>query len=402
VRVLVAPLNARIGGTQINAVDLGAAVRDLGHEVIVYAEEGPLDELIAGRGLPKVVAATPAQRVRGTRAARELHAAVVRERIDLVHAYERARAVQAYVGAFLRTGTPVVATIYSMSVPRDLPRDLPIVVGTRELLASARERDMDAVDLLEPPVDTRSDHPGVSGSAFRLDLGIGADELAVVVVSRLSEVLKLQGLLGAIDAVEVLATEFPVRLVIVGDGPARDRVGERAESANERTGRTVAMMTGFMQDPRPAYAAADVVLGMGSSALRGMALGKPLVVLGEGGFSEVFDPTSAPRFFEIGMYGFADEAEPDRLAGQLRRLLGDAELRGELGRYSRSVAEERYGLEAAASALDGIYRRVAARRAGLLARIAHGARAGARLLRSRATRRTAPAPGRAGRKPSEW
>ena len=39
-------------------------------------------------------------------------------------------------------------------------------------------------------------------------------------------------------------------------------------------------LAGEMLDPRPAYAAADVVLGMGGSALRGMAFGKPLVVQG--------------------------------------------------------------------------------------------------------------------------
>jgi hypothetical protein len=161
-------------------------------------------------------------------------------------------------------------------------------------------------------------------------------------------------------------------------------------------------MAGFMADPRPAYAAADVVLGMGSSALRGMAFGKPVVVLGEGGFSEIFEPSTAPTFFEVGMYGFADEEAEPRLPGQLRRLLVDPALRDELGRFSRTVAEERYGLQAAGAVLDGVYRRVAGRRAGPVTRLVHGTRAGTRLALARGWRRRSPGPARAGRRPSEW
>ena len=52
----------------------------------------------------------------------------------------------------------------------------------------------------------------------------------------------------------------------------------------QTAGRQVVLLTGEIADPRPAYAAADVVVGQGGSALRGMAFGKPLVVVGEGRF----------------------------------------------------------------------------------------------------------------------
>ena len=90
--------------------------------------------------------------------------------------------------------------------------------------------------------------------------------------------------MNAIDAVSALPAELRVRLVIVGDGPARAELDALAASANARCGRTVATLVGAADDPRPWYAAADVVLGMGSSALRAMAYAKPLVVQGERGF----------------------------------------------------------------------------------------------------------------------
>jgi hypothetical protein len=58
-----------------------------------------------------------------------------------------------------------------------------------------------------------------------------------------------------------------------------------------------------MQDPRAAYSAADVVIGMGSSALRGMAFEKPTIVVGAQGFCDTFDPLRATHFERDGLYG---------------------------------------------------------------------------------------------------
>lgn len=402
-RVLLAPLSSQIAGTQINCVDLGAYVRDMGHEVLVYVEDGPLTALIDERGLPHVVAEHAAFLERGRSAAMAIRAVVARERIDLVHAYERARAVQAYFGAHVLRGVPVMATIYSLGLPHHFPDEIPIVVGTRELMEEASRRRHGSVDLLEPPVDTVRDHPEVDGRAFRRSVGIEDAELAVVVVTRLSEVLKLEGLRGAIDAVASLSGELPIRLVVVGDGPARERVDEAARAANSRVGRPVVVLPGFMVDPRPAYAAADVVLGQGSSALRGMAFGKPTIILGEGGFSEIFEPSTSPTFLEIGMYGFGDGVHgyPD-LADQLRRLLADERLRTDLGHFSRGMVEDRFSLSAAAAALEGIYRRVVGVPANLSRRLVPGARTGLELALAHGRRWLRPEPSRAGRKPSDW
>ena len=72
---------------------------------------------------------------------------------------------------------------------------------------------------------------------------------------------------------------------------------------NAAVGRAIIGLTGQIDDPRPAYAAADVVVGQGGSALRGMAFGKPVVVVGEDGFSELLTSDSSPIFLQQGWYG---------------------------------------------------------------------------------------------------
>ena len=149
-----------------------------------------------------------------------------------------------------------------------------------------------------------------------------------------------------------------MRLVIVGDGRASNKVAERAAKANAIAGRQVVLLTGEIADPRPAYAAADVVVGQGGSALRGMAFGKPLVVVGEGGFSELLTPDSASIFLRQGWYGLGPGSLGSgvpalRLA--LERLIGSPELRRQLGAFGRQLVLDRFSLHRAARVQEEEY-----------------------------------------------
>jgi hypothetical protein len=125
----------------------------------------------------------------------------------------------------------------------------------------------------------------------------------------------------------------------------------RAEHINTELGRQAVIIYGPLEDPRPAYAAADVVLGMGGSALRGMAFAKPLVVLGTRGFSRECTPETASHFLREGFYGVGDGTQAP-LAKQILHVLARRE---ELGPWSRKTVVERYGLHAAADVLERIY-----------------------------------------------
>jgi glycosyltransferase involved in cell wall biosynthesis len=179
----------------------------------------------------------------------------------------------------------------------------------------------------------------------------------VTLVSRLGAALKLEGIERAIGAAALLAERTGLRLVIVGDGPARERVARAASDVNEQTGQATVTLTGELGDPRSAYAAADVVLGMGSSALRGMAFAKPLVVLGELGFAKLLTPESAGLFLWQGFYGLGDsDRRPELLAQILGPLLEDRTRQKALGAFSRQLVESRFSLCDAAIRQVDLYR----------------------------------------------
>ena len=353
-KVLVYPHATGIGGSQLNAVEIAAAVRDRGHQVLVVSRSGPLVDTIERLGLPHVMLDARASRRPSALAAAQLTELARQRGCDIVHGYEWPPGVEAFAGPRLRLGLPVVCTVMSMAVAPFLPRTMPLIVGTNQIKSRAMVAGHRYVTLLEPPVDVRANAPDFAAGSFASDLGIPRDVPIIVIVSRLAAELKLESLLAACDAVgELAASGTALRLVIVGDGQARSLVEAAAVAANARAGHRVVTLAGLMVDPRPAYAAADLVLGMGGSALRGMAFGKPVVIQGEHGFCELLTPESAPMFGRQGWFGLGPRQHgraeaAAKLAAILRGLIGDTERQAVLGQFGRSLVVDRYSLDRAA------------------------------------------------------
>jgi glycosyltransferase involved in cell wall biosynthesis len=361
-KVLVIPHELGIGGSQLNAVELAAGVRDLGAEVVVFGRPGALAPRIAQLGLEFVEA--PARGRRPSPAVARAISALVAERgIDIVHGYEWPPVLDAVLAGATSRRAAVVATVMSMAVPPFIPRSVELVVGTEEIATWERRSGRSRVTTIEPPVDLGHNDiavdPGVAH--FRRRHGIDDARVTVVSVSRLVPTLKLEGILTAIDEVAALSEKMPTRLVIVGDGPARDEVARAAAAANARAGAGTVILTGELDDPRPAYAAADIAIGMGGSALRAMAYGKPLIVQGEQGFWETLTPDTLDGFLWTGWYGTGPgpSAGGPALRRRLERLRGDRELRRRLGRFSLETVRERFSVARAATLQQEVYRRAA-------------------------------------------
>lgn len=357
-KVLFYPHSMELGGSQLNAIQLAGAIRDRGHEVILLSEPGPLVERVQRLALEHVE--LPLHRSRPSPKVIGIISDLVRRRdIDVVHGHEWPPIIEAFLARTLVRRTAVVGTVMSMSVAPFLPRTVPLTVGTELIRRAAVAAGHRCVELLEPPVDTHADNPLVDGRSFRACQGVRSDEVLVAVVCRLVPDLKLEGLLSACDAVRELAVAGKsVRLVIVGDGQARGDVAKRAADVNAAAGYEVVILTGEMADPSPAYAAADIIIGQGGSALRGMAFAKPLVVVGEEGFSELLTLESASLFLQQGWYGLGAGSLGTGVAAlraALERLVDSPDVRRELGLFGRQLAEQRFSLHHAAEIVENMY-----------------------------------------------
>lgn len=357
---MVYPHDLAIGGSQINAIEIAGAVRDLGHEVIVVGEPGALTARVVAEGMEFV--ALPPPRLRPSPSTvRRLRELVQERRIDVAHGYEWPPAIHLSL-ATTGTNAAVTATVMSMSVAPFIPRSVPLVVGTEQIASVERERGRGDVMVIEPPIDVHENDPGrpYDITEFRRWANVDDDALLVVSVGRLARELKLEGLVTAVETVPTLGRK--IQLVIVGDGPAREALERAAARANAIHQRRAVLVPGELRDPRAAYACADIVLAMGGSALRALSFGKPVVVQGEGGFWQTLTPQSLDDFLWHGWYGSGEGqwAGGGNLKRMLRPLIDDARLRETLGAFGRTEVAPRFSLEAAARRQVALYERVLA------------------------------------------
>jgi len=385
VKILVFGHWLEVGGTQVNAIELAASLRDrFGHEVLYFATPGPMQALVEEKGL-RFLPAPAADFHPSPSRMRALHRVLRRERPDVLHAWDWWQCLDAYYVAHLLHRVPMVVTDMSMELVRLLPKALPTTFGTPELAERARAKGRVRAEALLPPVDVQLNAPGaVDPGPLRERYGIRDGDVTLVAVSRLTRMMKSEGIRRVMDAIRQVGRELPLRFLVVGDGEARSRLEELAAATNREVGREAVILVGPLLDPRPAYAAGDVVVGMGGSALRGMAFGKAAVVVGERGFAELLGPETAEAFLHRGIYGVGD-GDPGnaRIVGHLRALARDRERLLALGDFARSFVMRNFALEAVCERLEGILARAAAERAPLRVAAADGIRTGMVWLRER-------------------
>jgi glycosyltransferase involved in cell wall biosynthesis len=179
----------------------------------------------------------------------------------------------------------------------------------------------------------------------RTELGLD-DAWVVGTVGRLDD-FKNQALL--VRAMAPLLSE-KVRLVIVGDGPAREAV--EAEVAKLREPKWV-VMTGRRMDVPHIIPAFDVfALSSKSEGLplvvpEAMAAGLPIVTTAVGGLPSVVDE---------GVTGMLVPVEEDALRGALKKLVDDHALAKRMGEAARNTALQRYSADRMVEAYLALYR----------------------------------------------
>ena len=143
------------------------------------------------------------------------------------------------------------------------------------------------------------------------------------------------------DALPRIRDRFPaVRLVVVGDGEARQALADRARGIGDSV---VLLPPVPHSGVKQCYAAADVVayprrttrateLVTPLKPLEAMAMGKPIVASAVGGLRELLTDGQTARLFTAG--------SATALADVVAELLADGALRSRLGETARQVARE--------------------------------------------------------------
>lgn len=148
------------------------------------------------------------------------------------------------------------------------------------------------------------------------------------------------------------------RLLLAGDGRLRPHLEQRAREAGVES---AVVFAGFVPDVEAVYAAGDLFVfpslleGAGSSLLRAMAFGLPVVALERGGVGEII---------QDGKNGvLAVDATPEALAQAIERTLGDPASMERLSRAGRETVAERYSADRMIEATEHIFAELISERA---------------------------------------
>ena len=155
---------------------------------------------------------------------------------------------------------------------------------------------------------------------------------------------------------------------MVGDGPLIDYVKQLAKNINERLGKSVIVITGFVKNnemPRIVMYA-DIIVGVGRVALEGMACGKPVVIAGTsvgpygGNYGGIVTELTVD---ELSTHNFSgrnshDTTSPEKIANDCIQLLNDERYRSILGRFGREYVERQHDMKEVIQKVDETYHSV--------------------------------------------
>jgi len=204
-------------------------------------------------------------------------------------------------------------------------------VPSRATIADLEARGFERLVLWPRGVDASLFSPDRPGRlAVRASLGFQPDDVVVAYVSRIAPEKNIGYLADALALVQKVRPD--VRLLFVGDGPARPdlerRMGPNARFVGYRTGADLA----------DHYAAADVFAftslteTFGNVVLEAMASGLPVVALRAGGVGDTVRPGETGTLVE-------PDAPPSEFADAVIRLIDNPLLRRRTSEAARAYAQ---------------------------------------------------------------
>lgn len=338
----------QVGGAEMLAArlarQLGGSYRFL---FVCLDHLGTLGEELRAEGFPiEVLNRRPGLDWRSTfRLARLLR----REQVDLVHAHQYTPFFYALAARWLGRRIPVLFTEHGRHLP-DYPRRKRILAN--RLLLSRRDRVAAVGESVRQAVITNEGiaaervgviYNGIDLEAFanghrdregaRRAMGVDPNDLVVIQVARLDY---LKDHLTAIRALERVAAQRPqVRLVLVGEGPEREKI--EAEVHQRQLASHVRFL-GLRSDVARLVPAADVFLltsiseGIPLTVIEAMAAGLPVVSTRVGGIGEIVVEGSTGLL--------ACSGDDAALAEHLVQLADNRERRVQMGERGRQRARE--------------------------------------------------------------
>jgi len=204
-------------------------------------------------------------------------------------------------------------------------------------------------------LDDRIGDSGDAGSSLRRLFGVSPDEFVVGWVGRMTAIKRVPDVLLAFRRLRDRGVN--ARLCLVGDGPDREAVEQRAHDLGVARH---TLFVGYQRDVAAYYSFFDAFVltsaneGTPVVAIESLAAGRPVVATRVGGTPDVVQDGADGMLVPVG--------DVEAIAAALETLAADPELRRRLGEHGRERVIPRYRVERLVDDVDALYRELLSER----------------------------------------
>lgn len=297
-----------------------------------------------------------------------------RERVVICHSHNYLAQVYSTVASRLSRTPVTVHTQHGMAWlyrrKRWIKRRFLSYIADKTITVSTGARDAYIRSLRLPSHKVAVVPNGVDLTLFRSrpeavmkreEIGLKNGDMVVGTVARLSPEKDHFNLLRAFSL--VTSSRGNVKLLLVGDGPMRDKLKEmvRASGLMDKV-----VFLGNRRDVPELLNVIDIFVlpslteGLSMALLEAMATGKPIVATNVGGNPEIVMDG------ETGI--IAPPRDPENMAGALLKILSNRELAREMGRKGRERVEKEFSLEKMTRGYEAIYEELLAKKGLIVGR----------------------------------
>jgi glycosyltransferase involved in cell wall biosynthesis len=324
--------------------------------VICLTRGGPYETTLAEAGVPvhivsKKMKGDPFALRRLVKLLRELKPAIVQTWLFAANSYGRLAARMAKVPHVIASERCVDSwkSGYQLMIDRWLMRWTDAVaVNSQAVKEFYAHQGIPREKLHVIPNAVTQAEPVADRAALRKEMGVKEESFVLGFVGRLWPQKRVDDLIWAADILRL--AEWPIEVVIVGDGPRRAALERFVENMKESD---IVRFLGKRDDARRLIAGFDALVlpsdfeGMPNVVLEAMAAGTPVVASRIPGMDEVIADNETGLLFE-------PKRQSD-LARKVQRLLEEDGLGKRLAENAKNFVGERFTVEAMTKAYVGLY-----------------------------------------------
>lgn len=363
-KVFLLTTHLEMGGIPIYVLELARLLKKRGHEPVVFADSGSLEQRLAAHGIRHVRIPAKTSSEMNPKlwlsAFPRLLTAIRKEKPDIIHSHTRVTQVLGWAATDLLR-KPYVTTCHGLYKFRLGRRFLRCWGKWVMAISNATMNRLVQQYRLAPPHQVILVENGIDVARFgqapdpaeveRFKQANGLNGGPVIgAVARLSPVKGLDLLLKAVPP---LLKEFPdLKVLLVGDGPAREELVKLAYELGISDRVAISPPVDDTRVPlalMQVFAAPAWEEGFGLAIVEAMAAGVPVVASDAGGPGEIIEHGKSGLLIQPG--------DKEALEQSLRRLLKEADSRRQLAEQGRRRAKERYDLERVVTQVEEVYAR---------------------------------------------